>query len=643
MGKPVICPHCNTLFVSQNEPGNPFCLCPSCGRWMNIAPRLRTRKRPQQVAAKCPFCGTQLALGGDTCLQCHRQVITGQKLPLLQRLALVPTGKKMAVLCGTLAGLILMIVAVNLFVSWLRRPIRTGGPKPPVVAASPEEVAARRLLNELLRSRDEPNHVRLGAALGRSGPPAVPLVIDALGQPDLAEGVRRAMITALGELGDPRGAEVLAEAMADRRFQQDAMISLAMVGDPRAAQPMLQYFTERVRHAALGDALANRSLLPVRTDPTGLQRWWADHLARLRRPVAALGAAVVPELLRTYWAAWDWPPRDRGHYWLEQVQRVLEQMTLQVSINEFLESLLTDQPPDVRLACAMVLKQRRAGAGSAAERHAGMIADLLADRNLEVRRRAVWTLACLTDKSFGSFGTAQPPAEVTAEVLMEAVQWVRHRLGKEIRIGEALLSEHKPSPLPARREYHPARVEARRLVEGLAGADWPTVRARWRDLSELPPDAAPVVRRLLEGDPRDLRVPARLLILQLLAHWRDRDAVGFMGRLEGLLDNPPWMPACIACAQASAGRDTQTRRWIDLAAGIAPSCLTEKDPNKGFTPEDLGRLIAPLGRPALTLLRQDDRFRRAGSELERVYHTTVDAMIAYGWPVSKWLEELGGR
>jgi hypothetical protein len=602
---------------------------------MNIGAR-RPTKKPTHVVARCPFCGSQLPLGGDTCLKCQRQVVTGQKLPLLRRIALVPTGKKMLVLCGLLAALFASIVVVNLMTSWLRQPGHKG---PSTVRSGPsaEELTARRLMDELLRTTDDAERARLGSALGQAGPAAVPMAIEALRRTDLAEGTRLVLIAALGELGDRRAGDVLAELMTGPSFRHAAMISLAMIGDPRAANDMLSYFTEQVRQAALADALARRSLLPVQVDEAAMQRRWADRITRLIRPVAGLGPAVLPQLLSTYWAAWQWPMHDRGRYWLEQLDRVLGQMVLSGPADEVLEGLLSGQSPEVRLASAMLLKKRQGRSSPLAERRAGRIADLLADGDPVVRRRAVWTICALTDRALGSFGAQQPPEDVGEEVLKEALLYAQRRLGRQVQIDPSLLAQTKLPSEPTRREYHPARVEARRLVEGLGGADWPNARSRLAVLRSLPPDAAPVVRPLLEGDVRQLQVPARLVVLELLANWRDRASSRLMGRLEGLLDNPPWMPPCIACAQASASRDVRVGGWLERLARLDPGALAGTDPARGFTPADLGELIAPLGRPALAAIRRDPSF--ASGELAKVYHATVDAMVAYGWPVQAWLGE----
>jgi hypothetical protein len=604
---------------------------------MNIGPRRRTTKKPPPGPAKCPFCGSRLPLGGDTCLKCQRQVITGQKLPLLRRIALVPTGKKMLVLCGVLAGLFALIVVVNLMVSWLGRPSQKKGPSTVRGAPSAEELTARRLINELLRSTDDAERARLGSALGQAGPAAVPLAIEALKRTDLPEGTQLALITALGELGDRRAGDLLAELMTEPPFRQAAMIGLAMIGDPRAAKDMLACFTEQVRQAALADALAKRALLPIQVDEGATQRRWADRISRLIRPVAGLGPPALPQLLSTYWAAWQWPMRDRGRYWLEQLDRVLAQMVPNGSADELLEGLLTGQSSQVRLASAMLLRKRQGSGTPSAERRAGRIADLLASSDLVVRQRAAWTLSALTDKVLGSFSAQQAPEDVGAEVLKEALLYAERRLGKQVQIDPSLLAQTKPPPEPTRREYHPARVEARRLVEGLSGADWADARTRFASLRSLPPDGAPVVRRLLEGDVRQLQLPARLVVLELLANWRDRASFRLMSRLEGLLDNPPWMRACIACAQASASRDVRVGGWLEQVARLGPGLLAGTDPARGFTPADLGELIAPLGRPALAAMWREQPFR--GGDLTKVYHATVDAMVAYGWPVQVWLGE----
>ncbi len=431
--------------------------------------------------------------------------------------------------------------------------------------------------------------------------------------------------------------------MDDPRFRQTAIISLALLGDERATGPMLEHFTGHARRVALGEAMAKRSLLPAGPHLPALRRQWAERLAELRRPLAALGPAALPDLLAAYWSAWHWPTRDRGAGWMDEVNRIVPAMRLANPITETLEGLLSGQPADVRLAAAMALGKRRAGDRRTAEQWAGRIADLLADARLDVRQRTVWTMASVADKAFARFGPDQPPAAVPGAAVTEASEWIRRRTGRHIKIHPALVDQHRAAPAPTRRVFHPARAHARRLIRGLPQADWPTARSRWRELSRLGPDAAPAVRSLLERDVRQLKVPARLVVLLLLAQWRDRAAVGPMGQLTRLLDNPPWMPACLAIAQTSAARDARTQRWLDRVAKLDPPSLVGTDPAQGLVAADLGRLIAPQGREALLAMRRDPRYRGESSPGRQVYRAAIDAMITYGWPVTLWLKELPDR
>jgi hypothetical protein len=212
-----------------------------------------------------------------------------------------------------------------------------------------------------------------------------------------------------------------------------------------------------------------------------------------------------------------------------------------------------------------------------------------------------------------------------------------------VRIKAALLDQHTRPPTITRRTYHPARVEARQLIEGLAKADWATARKKRQALAALPTDAAPVVRRLLDGDVRQLDVPARLTVLQLMAQWRDRASVPLVDKLNALLDNPPWMSACVAITRTSAARDGRVSRWIDLVARLAPGVLSSKTPDQGPVAADIARLIAPQGRPALAAMHRDARYRSSSTPLAGVYRAAIDAMVAYGWPVSVWLKDFGGR
>lgn len=641
MGTPVICPHCNSFFVAENEPGNPFSLCSHCGRWMNIAPVVNRHRKKNKTRgpAKCPFCQTQLAPGSDTCLQCKRQIITGEKLPLLRRLSLVSTGRKMVVLCSVLGGLIAVTIIVNAIVTYVRTTARPSLLPTTGVTDSADVITAREILAELAKADGEAEQVRIGTELGKVGSAAIPLILETMDASDLPDGARRGLVVALGQIGDPRGADVVAEAMRERNLRQVATVSLALMGDERAVGPIIEHFVEQVRQATLLNALAKRLLVPTEMDVAILRRKWGDRVARLHGPIAALGEQAIPGLLATYWRTWKWPTRDRGREWMDQVNRIGARMRFENgTLNDVLADLLTDQPPNVRLAAALLLSKRRAGGNRAAEKWAGQLADLLADSHPETRRRALWTITSVTGKPFGRFRADRPPADVPPPALTEAAEWIGNRTGRKVNIPKTLLAELDKRPVAIRMTYHPARAQARRLVSGLAKADWPTARARWSELAKLTPDAAPVVRGMLEGDVRQLGIPARLVSLQLLAQWRDRESARAMGQLEGMLDNPAWMPACVAIAQTSARRDGRVERWVNTVPDLPAEVLGGKDPSKGFVPTDLGRLIAPQGYSALTAVRRHGRYTGTDNPLSRVYTATIDAMIDYGWPVSAWLK-----
>ncbi len=641
MGTPVICPHCGKFFVSENEPGNPFCLCPACGRWMNIAPVIQRNQKAKTGPVKCPFCHAQLAPGSNTCLNCKRQVITGEKLPLLRRLALLPMSKKMALFSSVLGGVIVILVLVNLVVTWVTTPRdRPIGPAPTVDPA--DVVAARQILADFQEAEAAEAKMPLAEKLGKVGPAAAPFIQEGLEQTE-GEIETLALLAALGETGDAQSADVLMDYLNDPTFGLTALRSLALLGDERAVRPMTEHFAAAVRHVTLAQALARDSLLPSNVPEESLLRQWADQATDLYRPVAALGPKALPALLEVYWRAWEWPTRDRGTEWMAHLNRVTARMMfLDGTPNEVIEGMLTEQSPPVRLAAAILLSERRGASGAQAEEWAGKLADLLAHDRAEVRRRTVWTMARITGRSFGRLNPTKNPANMRANALKEAVRWIRERTGKRLNVTPDLLTQHTGWLVVTRRTYHPARAVAREQLVGLAGADWPGARKRLQAMLALPPDAAPPVGELLEGDVRRLKPPARLVVLELLAQWRDRQAAKKMDRLTGILDNPAWMPACIAAAKTSSLRDGSASRWLGEVAGLRAETLRNEDPKEGLVPADIGRLIAPQGKAALLALHRDDRFRGKGGPLIRVYRATLDAMIAYGWPVSHWLTELGG-
>lgn len=646
MEKPVICPHCNKFFVADLESGNPFCLCPQCGRWMNVGALLKKGQRPTPSGpVRCPYCQAEMSPGNDVCPKCQREVATGKMLPLMQRLKLLPIGTKLLALCAALAVMVVIVVAVNLTVSYVTKP--EPPPVPVPTDESPEVKTAQEILARLLKADDPAKAYAIGEELGRVGAPATDVILRALDRKDLTLAVQRGLIHALGgacrNVPNVAASDRLDALLNHPELGRTALISLAWMGDARAARRLEQIFAETFLHKEMGDALVRMNQLDDDIDPVGLQRVWGDRVRALRGPMAALGHHGLVRMLARYWPAWDWPTRDRGRAWMDEVNQVAGQILIGKhripevrSVNDELVQLLSGAKPGVRLAAALLLHKRSAGGRSDRESWARALNDLLSHQDRTIRERTVWTLATITGKTFGRYGPDQSPTRVSPLALREAAAWLGELFGKPVRISPALPAEHETHKTAERRTYHPARAEARQLMADLPNADWPAARKAWDGLYRLPPDAAPVVRKLLDGDVRKLTVPARLVILQSLAWWHDETSAAKMDRLANLLDNPVWMPACLAVARTSASREADPRRWLDKVASLSPDVLSGRDPNRGFVPGDLAVLIAPQGRRALTVLQEDRRFQNQASPLFLVATKTHDAMTEFGWPTSAW-------
>ena len=88
--------------------------------------------------------------------------------------------------------------------------------------------------------RDTALKRRLVAAFGAAGAPAVPTLIQALG--DEWDAVRFAAAEALGTLGDPQAIPALIQALGDRseNVRAAAAEALGKLGDPQAVPTLIQ-------------------------------------------------------------------------------------------------------------------------------------------------------------------------------------------------------------------------------------------------------------------------------------------------------------------------------------------------------------------------------------------------------------------
>ena len=150
---------------------------------------------------------------------------------------------------------------------------------------------------------------QLVEALGAVGTPAVPLLIQALG--DWDEDVRRAAAEALGAIGDPRAVPPLIKALGDYGeywydVRRAAAEALGKLSDPQAI-PALSVWahagedTARDTLQTLGHPMLD---LPQAVAQVAAQGAWgvlirALTCTQVREVVVGLGAPAVPALIRT--------------------------------------------------------------------------------------------------------------------------------------------------------------------------------------------------------------------------------------------------------------------------------------------------------------------------------------------------------
>ena len=81
------CPHCHKTLLAEDETVGQRKLCPACGEVIDVPlPVEEVAEGPADVGTKCPRCGAGVAPGTSACRKCHTNIVTGQRLPLPQRL-----------------------------------------------------------------------------------------------------------------------------------------------------------------------------------------------------------------------------------------------------------------------------------------------------------------------------------------------------------------------------------------------------------------------------------------------------------------------------------------------------------------------------------------------------------------------------
>jgi HEAT repeat protein len=204
--------------------------------------------------------------------------------------------------------------------------------------------------------RDTALKRRLVEAFGAAGAPAVPALIQALG--DSGWNVRRAAAEALGKLGDPQAVPALIQALGDSDSAVRAVSAEALgaIGDPQAVPALI---------VALGD----------------WGDWWSENVRRAAaEALVRIGAPAVPALIQAL--------GDRS----ENVRRAAAEALVRIGAPAVpaLIQALGDDEFRVRRAAAEALVRIGAPAVPA-------LIQALGDRSENVRRAAAEALGAIGD------------------------------------------------------------------------------------------------------------------------------------------------------------------------------------------------------------------------------------------------------
>ena len=92
------CPHCRKILLAEDEYAGQDKACPECGRAFNIPVPISDRAISDaapapDIVSKCPHCGCDVAPGTSFCQACKRDLASGKRIPLAQRLQRVSVRK----------------------------------------------------------------------------------------------------------------------------------------------------------------------------------------------------------------------------------------------------------------------------------------------------------------------------------------------------------------------------------------------------------------------------------------------------------------------------------------------------------------------------------------------------------------------
>jgi len=596
------CPHCKRTLVADDETAGEGKLCPACGKGFTVPIPVHDSPRHVEVAGKCPKCRADMAPGTPYCPHCYYEPATGKRLPLRRRLEFVSVRTWILMSLGMVIAVALGFAGVRLYRD------QAGQDELPPSGSAPvqrTDTDGSQWVSQLLEARSVADRTEAFNALLRSGREALPEL--ARGLEDSTTGGpgrihnRVAAVELLARSRNQRWLPLLKRLQEEPGLRQVVLAARGLLGDAETAGELSGLWLAALRRQMFLELAST-----IQAEERRATERFAEPLRGLAEPPEA---AVIDDLLATYWDSWSWLGQQRGEVFAVELfglakpprRKDLDFKHEVRAARGVLDRASQRGSPAARAAAAVVLAQCAPQYRSLRERMIATLASVLPESTPEAQQRITWALARLSSRSFDGRSEQDSPLDFSRGAVADALSWARAGVIAESGPLKAPNRAYPTPPKLTRRVVTPRRQLERDLLREFSSG-WHAVDPaldRWLE-AEL--SCTPRVEQLLDPGQREPDYPALAAAMILAAECGAQHLRSQLELWQEATDQPAWVPGFAYSALGVL--DVRRGRWTSVwPAGLDEPMMGR--PGRTSPGWELwGRLLAAGGPSLLERLRE---------------------------------------
>lgn len=623
------CPHCRKVLVAEDEVAGQMKACPACNRTFTVPLPLEAQTASERTPLpQCPHCAAEISPTASHCHACLRDLTTGRKLPLMQRIG--HYSWRFWLIGGTGTALLLLSTIVGIQVYRLRQQM----PRPFSPVTTAPTIDYRAAARELLTASDPSTRSDAAARLRRGGVAGRRAIRDALAardgaaptSPDEAGNLLAAfgLLSSGRDVGEAERAAAINLLLSYESVADVGAKSLevrALLGDEDALAPLAAMWMRSVRRELLLDAIGVTAHLEQTAGARAAMEVIRDEALHAEVGLRALAerdpVRVYTHLAEGYWDTWSWPGQALGERYADALFDLARPSDASLRFDpslvrqprDMMKLVAENGSPAARAAAGIVVSRRGPQYRSLSRQIATTLGHMLGECTPRDQQRLVWTLSRLLGRSFANT-SPEHPRDVTRAQVIAALAWA----GGNAADAHAA-SAYPGPPNVTRAALGGTGMLVHELLDGLRG-DWEaaeTAADRWLASGLGMTDA---LRSALDPGQRTPNHAALAHAMIIVAELGDESSRRALELWRSATDQPAWVPALAYCTLGSldARRGVWLSGWpkgLDLG-----DVSTLRYGKPGWS--DFGRVIAAGGSAAIERLRAYHPPPLPADELDRL-------------------------